>query len=151
MGKRAGILPLALAAALLIGASPEGPTQTLAAFKAAISYRYNCTRNVFIVAIGAVNQAASGESALYWEIADSGQTSLGGVQNIAILNTLQVQAAGSNTETNGASTGMAPTKLYRPCVTQSLYVWASSAATRLPNGDIVVRFSDAVEQPLGQP
>jgi hypothetical protein len=137
--------------ALLLAATaavPEGPMQTIAAFKTAVSYQYSCDRDVFSVRIGAVPQAAGAESTLYWEIADSGQTPSGGVQNIAMLETLQVPSAAATPQAGGFAPATVSTKAYRSCSAQSLYVWAASGATKLPNGDIVVDFANAVEQPL---
>jgi hypothetical protein len=133
-------------------AAQEAAPQTVTAFKTTVSYAYSCNRDVFTVAIGAANQVAEGgETALYWEISDSGQTASGGVQNIAMLNTLAVQAVGSAPQANGVPAGSVATRVYRSCTGQSLYVWAASSATRLVNGDIVVYFANAVEQPLQRP
>ena len=141
----------ALAALLAMGADPETPFQTVPAFKTTVSYRFTCTKDVFTFAIESVSQVgAGGESTLYWEIWDSGATSLGGVQNVATLNTLAVQAAPAAPTEHDSGVGVLTT-VYRPCSGQSLYVWAASGATKLPNGDVDVRFSDAVEQPLSPP
>jgi hypothetical protein len=98
------------------------------------------------------NHIASGaETTLYWGIWDSGQTASGAISNIAMLNTLPIQAVGSTPQPNGFPPGTLITKVYRSCSGQSLYLWQASSAARLPNDDIVVRFSDAVEQPLTTP
>jgi hypothetical protein len=139
-----------LLAILAIGAAPDAPFQTLSAFKATVSYRFACTHDVFTVAIEAVSQVPTGgESTLYWEISDSGQLGLGGVQNVATLNTLQVQAAAGAATAHDSGLGVM-TDVYRSCSGQSLYVWPASSATTLPNGDVDVRFADAAEQPLSQ-
>lgn len=131
-----------------MGAQPEAPFETLSAFKTTVSYGAACTRDVFTVAIEAVSQVATGgESALYWEIWDSGQRPLGGVQNVATLNTLQVQSAPQAPSSHDTAVGVM-TNVYRPCTGQSLYLWPASAAMRLSNGDVEVRFSDAVEEPI---
>lgn len=133
-----------------IAAAADSSLQTFAAFKTTVSYRFDCAHDVFAIGLEAVNQVPSGgESTLYWEIWDSGQIPLGGVQNVATLNTLQVQAA-LNTPTDHDSAVGVVTKVYRSCAGQSLYVWPASSATRLPNGDVDVRFADAVEEPLSQ-
>lgn len=141
---------LLVAAVFTTGAQPDTPFQTLSAFKTTISYQYACTRDVFNVVIEAVSQTPKGgESALYWEIWQSGQTSLGGVANVATLNTLAIQAAPSASPDSDSGLGVM-TNVYRPCSGQSLYLWPASSAMRLPNGDVDVRFSDAAEQPLSQ-
>ena len=99
---------------------------------------------------GQINLETGGESTLYWEIWDSGATSQDGVQNVATLNTLAVQAAPSASPEHDSGVGVLST-VYRPCANQSLYLWPASSAMKLPNGDMDVRFSDAVEQPLSQP
>jgi hypothetical protein len=66
-----------------------------------------------------------------------------------MLNTLPVQAVGATPRPDGSPAGNV--KVYRSCAGQSLYVWAGNNTTALPNGDIVVRFSDAVEQRLTNP
>jgi hypothetical protein len=145
---RPAMFSLACAALLTTGVGPESPFQTFSAFKTTVSYRFTCTRDVFTIAIEAVSQAAAGgESTLYWEISQAGQTALGGVQNVATLNTLQVQAAAGAPAEHDTALGVMMS-VYRPCAGQSLYVWPASGATRLPNGDLDVRFSDAAEEPL---
>ncbi|HYL27635.1 MAG TPA: hypothetical protein VEW74_07355, partial [Candidatus Nitrosotalea sp.] len=132
-----------------IAAAQETPIQTVSAFKSTVSYRFGCTRDVFTVAIGAQSQVADGaQTALYWAIWDSGQTASGAVQNLAMLNTLAVQAVGATPQTDGSPAGSVVTKVYRSCANQSLYIWAGTSTTTLPNGDVVVHFSDAVEQAL---
>ena len=132
---------------LLIGAAPDSSLQTFSAFKTTVSYRFTCTRDVFTVGIEAVSQVSGGERTLYWGIWDSGQISRGGVQSVATLNTLQVQAAASTDRDSGLGV---ISSVYRPCSGQSLYVWPASSATTLPNGDVDVRFADAFEEPLSQ-
>jgi hypothetical protein len=142
-------------AALSFGAAAAqetSPIQTIAAFKSTVSYQYRCAHDVFTVVLGAQNQiASSAETTLYWGIWDSGQTASGAISNIAMLNTLPIQAVGGTPQPNGFPPGTLITKVYRSCSGQSLYLWPASSAARLPNDDIVVRFSDAVEQPLTTP
>lgn len=150
MKTRAALWLPVLAAILTIGAQTDSPFKTLSAFKTTISYQYTCARDVFAVAIEAESQIPTGgERALYWEIWDSGQTPLGGVANVATLNTLTVQAAPGASPDHDSGLGVL-TNVYRSCSGQSLYLWPASSAMRLPNGDVDVRFSDAAEQPLSQ-
>jgi|GEM_PF-5019314 len=140
------------AVAFAIAAAQETPVQTVSAFKSTVSYRFDCTRDVFTVAIGAQSQVSDGaQAALYWAIWDSGQTASGAVQNLAMLNTLAVQAVGGSPQPDGSPAGRVVTKVYRSCANQSLYIWAGTSTTTLPNGDVVVHFADAVEQPLNKP
>lgn len=151
MKNRTALCLPALAVLLTLGAEPGTPFQKVTAFKTTVSYRFTCTQDVYTIAIEALSQVPSGgESTLYWEIWESGQTSLAGMQNVATLNTLAVQAALGASAEHDTGVGLV-SKIYRPCAGQSLYIWAASGATRLPNGDVDVSFADAVEQPLSQP
>ncbi len=115
----------------------DQPMQTLTAFNARVSYEYSCAHDVYTFAIGAQNQdSTAGASTLYWEIRNSGQAASQTVEGLAMVNTLQVPSE---------SVEM---RVYRPCSQQSLYLWPSHAASTLPDGSVILRFSDSVEQPL---
>jgi hypothetical protein len=127
------------------------PIHTFNAFNATIYYRYTCVKDVFTLGLGAESQLpAGGEASLYWEIWDSDSLSSGAIEPVAELNTLPIAAIGTPLA-GGFPGGSAMLRIPRACAGQSLYLWAASAATRLPDGTPAVQFSNAAERPLPLP
>ncbi len=145
------ILASVSAAAWSVAAAQEpAPIRSFAAFGTTIYYRYACAGDVFALSLGAQSQALAGEASLYWEIWDSGAVASGQVEPVAGLNTLRVTAVGAPLR-GGFPEGSLITTVPRTCAGQSLYLWAASGATRLPDGSPVVPFANAAELPLTLP
>jgi hypothetical protein len=129
----------------------EPPIRTFSAFNATIYYRYTCVNDVFTLDLGAQNQLpAGGEATLYWELWDAGAITSGEVDPVVNLNTLPVQAAGTPLD-KGFPKGSVVATVPRMCGGQSLYLWAASSATRLPDGSTAVQFANAAEKPVPLP
>lgn len=146
---------VALLASVMVASSyrtaraQEKPIQTMTAFKTTVYYQYTCVRDVYRIAIGARSQVAIGsEATLYWEIGTAGQTASGGTENVASVYTLPVQSVVSATQAGGFPPNSQAVDVYHPCTGQSLYLWAASGAITLDRSNVIVRFADAIEQPL---
>jgi hypothetical protein len=147
------VVVTALAAALpfVAALADEPPIRTFTAFNATIYYRYTCVDDVFKLSLGARNQSTTGgETELYWEVWDSGALTSGQVEPVAGLSTLPVQPL-ETPLVDGFPKGSTFVTVPRMCTGQSLYLWPASSATPLPDGNPMVQFTKAAEQPMPLP